>query len=49
MRGKIALIGFGLLIGTSMGVSFLASVTLLPAAVAVLRPRFIFGSQPDRE
>lgn len=35
------LIHFGLLIGVSMIVSFLSSVTLLPAAVAALRPRFI--------
>jgi predicted RND superfamily exporter protein len=33
---------FGLLIGLGMGVSFIASVTLLPAAVAILKPRFIF-------
>ncbi|MEW6746175.1 MAG: MMPL family transporter [Planctomycetota bacterium] len=33
---------FGLLIGLSMLVSFLTSVTLLPALVAVWRPRFLW-------
>lgn len=40
------LVRFGLLIGIGMLVSFAASVTLLPAAVAVLRPRFVFGPPP---
>ncbi len=39
------LVYFGLLIGVGMAVSFLTSVTLLPAAVALLRPRFLW---PDR-
>jgi predicted RND superfamily exporter protein len=34
---------FGLLIGLGMAVSFLTSVTVLPAVVARLRPRFIWG------
>jgi predicted RND superfamily exporter protein len=37
------LVRFGLLIGLSTVVSFAASVTLLPAVVAVLRPRFVWG------
>jgi predicted RND superfamily exporter protein len=37
------LVRFGLLIGLGMTTSFLVSVSLLPAAVAVWRPRFIFG------
>ncbi len=37
------LVRFGLLIGLGMTVSFLASVTLLPAVVAALRPRFVWG------
>jgi predicted RND superfamily exporter protein len=36
---------FGLLIGTSTMVSFLTSVTLLPALVALLRPRFVWGER----
>ncbi|MHC4697999.1 MAG: efflux RND transporter permease subunit [Planctomycetota bacterium] len=40
------LVHFGLLIGVGMIVSFLTSVTLLPAAVALLRPRFVW---PNRE
>ncbi|MHC4066776.1 MAG: efflux RND transporter permease subunit, partial [Planctomycetota bacterium] len=36
------LVRFGLLIGISMLVSFLTSVTLLPALVASLRPRFVW-------
>ncbi|MFH0983148.1 MAG: MMPL family transporter [Planctomycetota bacterium] len=46
------LIEFGLLIGAAMLVSFLASVTLLPALVAVFRPRFVCGRRvrpPDTE
>ena len=37
------LVRFGLLIGVGMGTSFLVSVTLLPALVAAIRPRFIWG------
>ncbi len=37
------LVHFGLLIGTCMLVSFLATVTLLPAMLAVWRPRFVWG------
>jgi predicted RND superfamily exporter protein len=37
------LIEFGLLIGLGMVASFVVSVTLLPALVAVLRPRFVRG------
>ena len=37
------LVRFGFLIGIAMLVSFVTSVTLLPAVVAVLRPRFIWG------
>lgn len=37
------LVRFGLLIGISTAVSFLTSVTLLPALVALIRPRFIGG------
>ena len=37
------LVRFGLLIGMGMTVSFLATVTLLPATVAVFRPRAIWG------
>ena len=36
------LVRFGLLIGIAMTVSFAASVTLLPALVALLKPRFIW-------
>ena len=39
----ITLVRFGLLIGTGMMVSFLASITLLPAVLAALKPRFIWG------
>jgi predicted RND superfamily exporter protein len=46
------LVRFGLLIGTGMVISFLASITLLPAVLAALKPRFIWGcgtpDQPDR-
>ncbi len=35
------LVRFGLLIGLGMLISFLASVTLLPAAVAAVKPRFV--------
>ncbi len=38
------LIHFGLLIGIAMIVSFATSVTLLPALVATLRPRFVWNS-----
>jgi len=37
------LVRFGLLIGLGMAVSFLASVLVLPAVVAVLKPRFVWG------
>ena len=43
------LVRFGLLIGLGIIASFLASVTLLPAVVAVLRPRFIWGKRPAGE
>lgn len=36
------LVQFGLLVGLGMVGSFLASVTLLPALVAVIKPRFIY-------
>jgi len=36
------LVRFGLLIGVAMTVSFLTSVTLLPAIVAALKPRFVW-------
>jgi predicted RND superfamily exporter protein len=36
------LVRFGLLIGVAMLVSFMASVTLLPALVALAKPRFIW-------
>ena len=39
------LVRFGLLVGIGMVASFLASVTLLPAAIAVLRPRFAYGKE----
>jgi len=39
------LIRFGLLIGSSTVVSFLTSVTVLPAVVALLRPRFVWGAK----
>ncbi|WP_197911893.1 outer membrane lipoprotein-sorting protein [Kineobactrum salinum] len=35
---------FGYIVMLSMGVSFLASVTLLPALVKLLRPAFIYGT-----
>jgi predicted RND superfamily exporter protein len=38
------LVRFGSLIGSTTAVSFLCSITLLPALVAVLRPRFVVGS-----
>ena len=41
------LVRFGLLIGTGMMVSFLASITLLPAVLAALKPRFIWGDRCD--
>ncbi len=34
---------FGLLIGMGMAASFLVSITLLPATVATLKPRFVYG------
>jgi len=34
---------FGLLIGLAMLISFITSITLLPAAVVAARPRFIWG------
>jgi len=36
------LMRFGLLVGMGMVASFVVSVTLLPAAVALLKPRFVF-------
>ncbi|UCC31686.1 MAG: MMPL family transporter [Phycisphaerales bacterium] len=39
------LVRFGLLIGVGMIVSFLASVTILPAIVAAFRPRFVWGNR----
>ena len=39
------LVRFGLLIGVSMIVSFLTSVTLLPAVVALFRPRFVWPNR----
>ncbi|HUU84870.1 MAG TPA: MMPL family transporter [Phycisphaerae bacterium] len=39
------LVRFGLLVGAGMCVSFVASVTFLPAAVAVIRPRFLWSSR----
>jgi len=39
------LVRFGLLVGIGMCVSFVTSMTLLPAAVAVLKPRFIWGKR----
>lgn len=36
---------FGLLIGLGISTSFLVSVTLLPAIVAAIRPRFLWGSR----
>ena len=41
------LVRFGLLVGMGMVASFLTSVTLLPAAVAWLRPRFVWGPHRD--
>ena len=43
------LVRFGLLIGTAMLVSFAASVTLLPAVVALLRPRFVWPRLPGAQ
>jgi predicted RND superfamily exporter protein len=40
------LVRFGLLIGVGMATSFLASITLLPAVVATVKPRFVFGRRP---
>ncbi len=39
------LVRFGLLIGLGTMVSFVTSVTLLPALVAVLRPKFLWGKK----
>lgn len=39
------LVRFGLLIAIAMMVSFVVSVTLLPAIVAVCKPRFIYSSK----
>jgi len=39
---------FGLLIGMGMTISFLVSITLLPAAVATLKPRFVFGQRKQK-
>ena len=39
------LVEFGLLIGLAIGAAFLVSVTLLPALVAVIRPRFLWGPE----
>ena len=41
------LVRFGLLIGIGMITSFLTSITLLPALVAVLKPRFVWGRKPS--
>jgi uncharacterized protein len=37
------LVEFGLLIGLAIGAAFVVSVTLLPAAVAAWKPRFVWG------
>ena len=37
------LVEFGLLIGLAIGTAFVVSVTLLPALVAVCKPRFVWG------
>jgi uncharacterized protein len=37
------LIEFGLLIGLAIGAAFVVSVTLLPAAVAAWKPKFVWG------
>jgi len=42
------LVYFGLLIGVGMAGSFGASLTLLPALVAVVRPRCVWGAQATR-
>lgn len=39
------LVHFGLLVGVGMLASFLTSVTLLPAVVAMLRPRFVYAGR----
>jgi predicted RND superfamily exporter protein len=39
------LVRFGLLIGLGMTTCFLVSVTVLPAIVATLKPRFIYGRE----
>ena len=41
------LVRFGLLIAVAMVVSFVTSVTFLPAIVAVFRPRFVWGRRRD--
>ena len=38
------LVRFGLLIGTGMMVSFLTSITLLPAVLGALKPRFLWAA-----
>ncbi|MGB2985709.1 MAG: MMPL family transporter [Phycisphaerae bacterium] len=43
------LVRFGLLIGVGMVVSFLVSVTLLPATIAALKPRFIWNKRRNVE
>ncbi|MBN2473841.1 MAG: MMPL family transporter [Pirellulales bacterium] len=40
------LVRFGLLISTGMVVSFLTSISLLPAIVAAVKPRCIWGKKP---
>ncbi|MBN2559603.1 MAG: MMPL family transporter [Phycisphaerae bacterium] len=40
------LVRFGLLVAVGMCVSFITSVTLLPAFVAVMKPRFIWPTRP---
>lgn len=37
---------FGMLVGTCVTAAFLASVTVLPALLAVTRPAFLFGRRP---
>ncbi len=41
------LVRFGLMVGMGMVASFVTSVTLLPAVVAVFKPRFVFGRSGD--
>jgi hypothetical protein len=42
------LIYFGLLVGLAMAVSFITSITLLPAVVAMMKPRFIWPATSER-